>query len=206
MCVLTEKSIPHGDFLLKVASCEQTTATHFVFFISVLLPPLHVLTRVSKCRPVGGFLMIDTGEVDDKIVAVLKDDSVCVSIHRFNTNKISHSCCLVFKQPPLPPHAAAATATSPPSASFLRASSTDSGTTFSRALLPFTQNVFVTFNQVQGPPGQRRAQNQVKPAAFNLHLPNRCFSHTVPSPIVPSNARVAHPSRAKQHPCHVRGC
>ena len=30
--------------------------------------------------------MIDTGEVDDKIVAVLKDDSVCDSIHRFKTN------------------------------------------------------------------------------------------------------------------------
>ena len=39
VCVLTEKSIPHGDFLLKVASCEQTTATHFIFSISVLLQP-----------------------------------------------------------------------------------------------------------------------------------------------------------------------
>ncbi len=144
MCVLTEKSIPHGDFLLKVASCEQTTATFFIFSILVLLLPRHVVTRVSKCRPVGGFLMIDTGEVDDKIVAVLKDDSVCDSPQRSKTNNISHSCCLVFKQPPLPPHAAAATATSPPSASFPRASSTDSGTTFSRAPLPSpSHNLFL---------------------------------------------------------------
>jgi hypothetical protein len=136
---LTEKSIPHGDFLLKVASCEHTTAALFIFSIFVLLLPRRRnsrLTRVSKCRPVGGFLMIDTGEVDDKIVAVLKDDSVCDCPQRFKTNKMSHTCCLVSKRLPLPPHAAAATATSPPSASFPRASLTDSGTTFSRSPLP----------------------------------------------------------------------
>jgi hypothetical protein len=51
VCVLTEKSIPHGDFLLKVASCEHTTATRFVFSIFVLLLPRHAATRVSLASP-----------------------------------------------------------------------------------------------------------------------------------------------------------
>ena len=29
-----------------------------------------------ECRPIGGLRMIDGGEVDDKIIAVLKDDAV----------------------------------------------------------------------------------------------------------------------------------
>ena len=43
ICVLTDKKIGHGDFLLEA-------------------------------RPIGGFRMIDNGEVDDKIIAVLKED------------------------------------------------------------------------------------------------------------------------------------
>ncbi|OIQ17151.1 MAG: inorganic pyrophosphatase [Bacteriovorax sp. MedPE-SWde] len=45
ICVLTEKSISHGDILVN-------------------------------CVPIGGFRMLDGGEVDDKIVAVLKDDAI----------------------------------------------------------------------------------------------------------------------------------
>ncbi len=45
ICVLTEKSITHGDLLVN-------------------------------CIPIGGFRMLDGGEVDDKIVAVLKDDAI----------------------------------------------------------------------------------------------------------------------------------
>lgn len=45
ICVLTEKTITHGDLLLQA-------------------------------KPIGGFRMIDNGEVDDKIIAVLKDDAV----------------------------------------------------------------------------------------------------------------------------------
>ena len=45
VCVLTEKSITHGDLLLKAV-------------------------------PIGGFRMIDHEEVDDKIIAVLKDDPI----------------------------------------------------------------------------------------------------------------------------------
>jgi inorganic pyrophosphatase len=45
ICVLTEKSIPHGDILAIV-------------------------------KPIGGIRMIDGGEADDKIIAVLKDDMV----------------------------------------------------------------------------------------------------------------------------------
>lgn len=45
ICVLTEKSITHGDLIVQA-------------------------------RPIGGFRMIDNGEVDDKIIAVLKDDPI----------------------------------------------------------------------------------------------------------------------------------
>lgn len=45
ICVLTERSITHGDILLQA-------------------------------KPIGGLLMIDKGEVDDKIIAVLKDDPI----------------------------------------------------------------------------------------------------------------------------------
>lgn len=45
ICVLSEKSLKHGDILLEAI-------------------------------PIGGLRMIDGGEVDDKIVAVLKDDAV----------------------------------------------------------------------------------------------------------------------------------
>jgi inorganic pyrophosphatase len=45
ICVLTERTITHGDILLQA-------------------------------KPIGGFRMIDDGEVDDKIIAVLKDDAV----------------------------------------------------------------------------------------------------------------------------------
>lgn len=45
ICVLTERTITHGDILLQA-------------------------------KPIGGFRMIDQGEVDDKIIAVLKDDAV----------------------------------------------------------------------------------------------------------------------------------
>ena len=44
ICVLTDKTIRHGDILLEAI-------------------------------PIGGFRMIDHGEVDDKIIAVLKDDA-----------------------------------------------------------------------------------------------------------------------------------
>jgi inorganic pyrophosphatase len=44
ICVLTEKSIPHGDILLSA-------------------------------RPIGGLRMIDRGEADDKIIAVLEGDA-----------------------------------------------------------------------------------------------------------------------------------
>lgn len=44
ICVLTDKSLRHGDILLEAI-------------------------------PIGGFRMIDHGEVDDKIIAVLKDDA-----------------------------------------------------------------------------------------------------------------------------------
>jgi inorganic pyrophosphatase len=43
ICVLTEKSFSHGDFLLQAI-------------------------------PIGGLRMVDHGEADDKIIAVLKDD------------------------------------------------------------------------------------------------------------------------------------
>lgn len=43
ICVLTDRTIRHGDILLEVI-------------------------------PIGGFRMIDHGEVDDKLLAVLKDD------------------------------------------------------------------------------------------------------------------------------------
>ncbi|MBC7532392.1 MAG: inorganic pyrophosphatase [Oligoflexus sp.] len=45
ICVLTERTITHGDILLLA-------------------------------KPIGGLRMIDQGEVDDKIIAVLKDDSI----------------------------------------------------------------------------------------------------------------------------------
>ncbi len=45
ICVLTEKTISHGDILLQAV-------------------------------PIGGMRMIDDGEADDKIIAVLKDDGV----------------------------------------------------------------------------------------------------------------------------------
>ncbi len=45
ICVLTERTISHGDILLQA-------------------------------KPIGGLRMIDQGEVDDKIIAVLKDDSI----------------------------------------------------------------------------------------------------------------------------------
>jgi inorganic pyrophosphatase len=45
ICVLTEKTISHGDILVN-------------------------------CIPIGGYRMLDGGEVDDKIIAVLKDDLV----------------------------------------------------------------------------------------------------------------------------------
>lgn len=45
ICVLTEKTISHGDILLQAV-------------------------------PIGGLRMIDNGEADDKIIAVLKDDGV----------------------------------------------------------------------------------------------------------------------------------
>jgi inorganic pyrophosphatase len=45
ICVLTERTISHGDILLQA-------------------------------KPIGGFRMIDQGEADDKIIAVLKDDSI----------------------------------------------------------------------------------------------------------------------------------
>lgn len=45
ICVLTERTIPRGDILLRA-------------------------------RPIGGLRMIDHGEVDDKIVAVLVDDAM----------------------------------------------------------------------------------------------------------------------------------
>jgi inorganic pyrophosphatase len=45
ICVLTEKVIPHGDFILQAI-------------------------------PIGGLRMIDGGEADDKIIAVLKGDSM----------------------------------------------------------------------------------------------------------------------------------
>ncbi len=45
ICVLSEKLIPSGNFLLEAV-------------------------------PIGGFRMIDNGEADDKIIAVLKDDAV----------------------------------------------------------------------------------------------------------------------------------
>jgi inorganic pyrophosphatase len=44
ICVLTEKSFPHGDILLEA-------------------------------RPIGGLRMIDRGEADDKIIAVLEGDA-----------------------------------------------------------------------------------------------------------------------------------
>lgn len=44
ICVLTDKTIKHGDILLEAI-------------------------------PIGGFRMIDNGEVDDKVIAVLKDDA-----------------------------------------------------------------------------------------------------------------------------------
>lgn len=45
ICILTEKTIYHGDILVR-------------------------------CRPIGGFRMIDGNEADDKIIAVLFDDAV----------------------------------------------------------------------------------------------------------------------------------
>jgi inorganic pyrophosphatase len=45
ICVLTEKTINHGDLILKA-------------------------------KPIGGFRMIDNDEVDDKLIAVLKDDPI----------------------------------------------------------------------------------------------------------------------------------
>ncbi|PLW98241.1 MAG: inorganic pyrophosphatase [Marinilabiliales bacterium] len=45
ICVLTEKTIPHGDILVK-------------------------------SRPIGGFRMLDGNEVDDKLIAVLENDTV----------------------------------------------------------------------------------------------------------------------------------
>jgi len=45
ICVLTEKTIPHGDILVKA-------------------------------RPIGGFRMLDGNEVDDKLIAVLENDTV----------------------------------------------------------------------------------------------------------------------------------
>ncbi len=171
MCVLTEKSIPHGDFLLKVASCETPTPnplSYFLFF--VLLLPRLVVTRISecrpvahltphtshlsKCRPVGGFLMIDTGEVDDKIVAVLKDDSVCVCPQSLNNKRnvtLLHSvtiASLVFKPPPPNPSCCRSYG------HITTISELPSGVVdrlrhyFLTYAPPFTQFVFVTFNQV----------------------------------------------------------
>lgn len=37
-----------------------------------------------QCRPIGGFRMIDGGEVDDKIIAVLKDDALYGNINELN--------------------------------------------------------------------------------------------------------------------------
>lgn len=45
ICILTEKSISHGDILVEAI-------------------------------PIGGFRLIDRGQADDKIIAVLKDDAV----------------------------------------------------------------------------------------------------------------------------------
>jgi inorganic pyrophosphatase len=45
ICVLSERAIPHGDFLVR-------------------------------CRPIGGLRMVDHGEADDKIIAVLEADAV----------------------------------------------------------------------------------------------------------------------------------
>jgi inorganic pyrophosphatase len=45
ICVLSEKTITHGDIILKAI-------------------------------PIGGFRLIDKGEADDKIIAVMKDDEV----------------------------------------------------------------------------------------------------------------------------------
>ncbi|MFW7381571.1 MAG: inorganic pyrophosphatase [Oligoflexus sp.] len=53
ICVLTERTINHGDLILKAI-------------------------------PVGGFRMIDNDEVDDKIIAVLKDDPIFGAIRDVN--------------------------------------------------------------------------------------------------------------------------
>lgn len=74
ICVLTEKTITHGDLLVN-------------------------------CVPIGGFRMLDGGEVDDKIVAVLKDDAIYGHMQDISDcpesilNKLKHYF-LTYKQIP----------------------------------------------------------------------------------------------------------
>ena len=74
VCVLTEKTISHGDLLVTA-------------------------------HPIGGLRLVDRGEVDDKILAVLKDDALyggiteLVQLPKKLVDRISHYF-LTYKQPP----------------------------------------------------------------------------------------------------------
>jgi len=74
VCVLTEKTISHGDLLVMA-------------------------------RPVGGLRLVDRGEVDDKIIAVLKDDALYGALADLSIlpkgmlDRPSHYF-LTYKQPP----------------------------------------------------------------------------------------------------------
>ncbi|MBS2022015.1 MAG: inorganic pyrophosphatase [Deltaproteobacteria bacterium] len=74
ICVLTEKTISHGNLLVTA-------------------------------RPIGGLRLVDKGEVDDKIIAVLRDDALYGAMNELSelpkklTDRLSHYF-LTYKQPP----------------------------------------------------------------------------------------------------------
>lgn len=74
ICVLTEKLIPTGNFLVT-------------------------------CKPIGGFRMIDGGEADDKIIAVMNTDAIYSNISDISQvpesiiNRLKHYF-LTYKQSP----------------------------------------------------------------------------------------------------------